>query len=105
MSLYKIQMIYQKIDIYFNKYYISKMGNYIYTKHYPIISKKDFNKSKRILLKYGNKVIDATDYITLHPGGEKCLKNRNKKDIKRDFEFHSKNAKNLIKSMIVYELK
>ena len=80
------------------------MGNYISTKNYPIISNKKFKKSERILLRLDNKVIDATNFISLHPGGKLALLKRNKQDITRDYKFHSKNARNLIKSMIVYEL-
>ena len=80
------------------------MGNYISTKNYPIISNKKFKKSERILLRLDNKVIDATNFIALHPGGKQTILKRNKQDITRDYKFHSKNARNLIKSMIVYEL-
>lgn len=80
------------------------MGNYISTKHYPKISKRKFNKDERILLRLDNKIIDATNFVALHPGGKQAILKRNKQDITRDFKFHSKNARNLIKSMIVYEL-
>ena len=80
------------------------MGSYISTKNYPKISKNKFNKSERILLRLDNKIIDATNFVALHPGGKQAILKRNKLDITRDYKFHSKNAQNLIKSMIVYEL-
>lgn len=80
------------------------MGNYISTKHYPKISTRKFNKDERILLRLDNKIIDATNFVTLHPGGKEAILKRNKQDITRDYNFHTKNARNLIKSMIVYEL-
>ena len=49
------------------------MGNYISTKNYPIISNKKFKNSERILLRLDNKVIDATNYISLHPGGQQAI--------------------------------
>ena len=80
------------------------MGNYISTKNYPQISKKKFNTDERILLRLNNKIIDATNFVALHPGGKQAILKRNKQDITRDYKFHSKNARNLIKRMIVYEL-
>ena len=81
------------------------MGNYIRTKNYEQITRKEFIQSERILICLGNKVIDATEFISLHPGGINCLNKKNKQDITIDYNFHSKHAKNLIKSMIVYELR
>lgn len=54
------------------------MGNYISTKHYPKISKRKFNKDERILLRLDNKIIDATNFVALHPGGKQAILKRNK---------------------------
>lgn len=80
------------------------MGNYISTKNYPKLSTIKFKKSERILLRLDNKIIDATNFVALHPGGKQAILKRNKQDITRDYKFHSKHARNLIKSMIVNEL-
>jgi len=80
------------------------MGNYIYTRNYPKIKYSEYKSSKKTYFLLGNKVIDATNFIELHPGGKACLLKHNKHDIKKDYKFHSKKAQNLMKSMIVYEL-
>jgi cytochrome b involved in lipid metabolism len=41
-------------------------------------------------------VIDATQFIRSHPGGENALRNRHMCDITNDYEWHSANGKRMI---------
>ncbi len=43
--------------------------------HLSQMTEKEFAESDRILLRMGNKVIDATDFIFSHPGGESAIRN------------------------------
>jgi len=77
------------------------MGNKVIL---PKICIKEIDKmieEGRIIFFVGNKVIDATDFVEKHPGGVKSIRNRIRKDCKRDYEFHSKNGKKLWDSMVI----
>ena len=43
-------------------------------------------------------VIDATQFIHAHPGGEKALRKRHMCDITEDYEWHSEKGKRMILS-------
>jgi cytochrome b involved in lipid metabolism len=59
------------------------------------------DEENRILLKLGNKWIDATEFIDQHPGGAQSILNKRNQDITIDYNFHSKSARKMIDSMII----
>jgi len=59
------------------------------------------DEENRILLKLGDKWIDATEFIDQHPGGAQSILNKRNQDITRDYNFHSKSAKRMIDSMTI----
>jgi cytochrome b involved in lipid metabolism len=59
------------------------------------------DEENRILLKLGNKWIDATEFIDQHPGGKEAILNKRNQDITRDYNFHSKSARKMIDAMII----
>lgn len=71
---------------------------------FPTMTLKEAALDDRILLFFGRRVIDATDYIHEHPGGINSLKVRKNQDITRDFYFHSTRARKLILSKQVATL-
>lgn len=64
-------------------------------------SSKIIDSENRILLKLGNKWIDATDFIDRHPGGVNAILNKRNEDITIDYHFHSRVARKMIDSMII----
>ena len=79
------------------------MGQFFGTffKHQCVILQDEFIHSDRILLRLGNKIIDATDFIQKHPGGAETIMKKNKCDITIDYNFHSKASRQLMDQMIV----
>jgi cytochrome b involved in lipid metabolism len=59
------------------------------------------DSENRILLKLGDKWIDATEFIDQHPGGAQSILNKRNQDITRDYNFHSKSAKKMMDTMII----
>ena len=62
------------------------------------------DNSNKILVIIKNKLYDVTFILDKHPGGNKCILNNNGKDIYRDYKFHSKQAKKLIKQNFIKKL-
>ena len=59
------------------------------------------DSENRVILKLGDKWIDATEFIDQHPGGTQSILNKRNQDITRDYQFHSKAARKMIDSMII----
>lgn len=59
------------------------------------------DSENRILLKLGNKWIDATEFIDQHPGGKESILNKRNQDITKDYQFHSKSARKMMDTMII----
>jgi len=49
----------------------------------------------------GNKVIDATDMINNHPGGNVSLITKKGIDITNDYKFHSPGTQRYIRGLVV----
>ena len=68
------------------------------------MTEQEFAESNRILMRMGNTVIDATDFVFSHPGGESAIRNKNKCDVTRDYNFHGKRGKQQIDRMIIAQI-
>ena len=70
-------------------------------KQHNVILHHEFIHSERVLLRLGNKIIDATDFIQHHPGGVESILKKNKCDITIDYNFHTLTSRRLMEQMIV----
>jgi cytochrome b involved in lipid metabolism len=83
------------------------MFSFLYRNNYKKINLNEFVKhctSASLWVAIGNKVYDITDYISIHPGGTKCLLANGGQDITYHANFHSKKMKEILKPMLVGEL-
>ena len=67
------------------------MGN-LCEKH-TIYTINDIQHSNKLLYIVNNKVIDATNLINKHPGGNECLFTKKGYNITKDFNFHNMPSK------------
>jgi len=67
----------------------------------PTITRTEIASSDKLLYIIGNKVIDATALIDKHPGGNRCLYNKQGTDISIDYKYHNTTAQKKISSMVV----
>jgi len=67
----------------------------------PSFTLEEIQQSNQYLYIIGNKVIDATEIIDKHPGGDTCLFKKKGTDIRIDYNFHNKTAQINIMSMII----
>jgi cytochrome b involved in lipid metabolism len=75
----------------------------------PVISLQELNRLTEIFPTHvyfflGDLVIDATQFIRAHPGGEPALQKRHMCDITEDYEWHSANGKRKILSYARWRL-
>ncbi len=64
----------------------------------------EFRSSPKTLFLIGDVVIDGSDMIDRHPGGNRCLLRKNKTDITTDYKFHSWKTRRWIKSKQIARL-
>ena len=72
------------------------MGNYCSSE--PKMTMKEVKNSDRILVFVGKKIIDATEFIYFHPGGQHLIMDKRNTDISTDFYFHNSKAQKKILS-------
>lgn len=67
---------------------------------------EDLIKTDHIIIIIKNKVYNITSFKNIHPGGSKCLINKNGTDCTIDFEkFHSKKAHKILNNFYIGNLK
>lgn len=73
-------------------------------KIYSEYSRESINKqieNGKIIIIVNNNVYDVTEFVKYHPGGENCFLNKNGKDCSYDLNFHSDEAKKLLKMFFI----
>ena len=62
----------------------------------PSLSRADIDKmiaDGKIIFILENEVIDATDQLAIHPGGDTILRQYNGRQSQKEYDFHSSTAK------------
>ena len=67
----------------------------------PHMTLQEVRDDPRVLLIMDNKVLDATDFVKLHPGGEGSILKRAQslEDCKQDYRFHSACGRKMFRDM------
>ena len=68
---------------------------------YTIDDINNINKNGGKLILVGKKVVDISELLDIHPGGNNCLLKKLGTDCTKDMKFHSKNANKLIKKLSI----
>ena len=71
-----------------------------YTK-YTIDDINNINNNGGKLILVGKKVVDISNLLDIHPGGNDCLLKKLGTDCSKDINYHSKDAKKLVKKLTI----
>ena len=71
---------------------------------YTIDDINNINNNGGKLILVGKKVVDISNLLDNHPGGNNCLIKKLGTDCSKDINYHSKDAKKIVKKLVIGEL-